>query len=157
MSSKTFFYLKSYLFLVSVFWVYVMKVLFLEEKVQIASKLQKQPCADVLQNRCSEKIRKFSKTPVLESLVNRIAGLQARSFVKKRLQHRCFLVKIAKYLRATNFLGLLFFAFLLSDYLMCLFFKLLYLFYQHFYLLCFFNVDLVFMTFNKGSSPIFCF
>ena len=29
------------------------------------------------------------------------AGLKARNFVKKRLQHRCFSVKFAKFLRTT--------------------------------------------------------
>ena len=30
------------------------------------------------------------KTPVLESLFNKVAGLRACIFIKKRLQHRCF-------------------------------------------------------------------
>ena len=33
------------------------------------------------------------KIPVLESLRNKVAGLPARSLIKKRLQHRCFPVK----------------------------------------------------------------
>ena len=39
--------------------------------------------------------------PVLESLLNKnkIAGLQASKFCKKRLQNRCFSVKFAKFLR----------------------------------------------------------
>ena len=38
--------------------------------------LQKQSFADVLQNRCSLQFRKFhSKTPVLESLFNKVTGL----------------------------------------------------------------------------------
>ena len=36
---------------------------------------------------------------VLESLFNKVAGLQACSFIKKRLQQRCFPVKLAKFLR----------------------------------------------------------
>ena len=36
---------------------------------------------------------------MLESLFNKLAGLQASSFIKKRLQHRCFAVKLAKFLR----------------------------------------------------------
>ena len=39
-----------------------------------ACKNQKQPFADVLQNRCSEKFRKsYRKTPVLESFLNKVA------------------------------------------------------------------------------------
>ena len=39
------------------------------------------------------------KTPVLKSLFNKVA--EACNFIKKRLQHRCFPVNIAKYLRTT--------------------------------------------------------
>ena len=39
------------------------------------------------------------KTPVLESLFNKVAGLQACNFIEKRLQQRCFPVNIAKSLR----------------------------------------------------------
>ena len=40
--------------------------------------------ADVLQNRCSEKFRNFHrKTPMLESLFNKAAGLKAWNFIKK--------------------------------------------------------------------------
>ena len=38
-------------------------------------------------------------TPVLESLFNEVAGLQTCNVIKKRLQHRCFLVNIANILR----------------------------------------------------------
>ena len=31
------------------------------------------------------------KTPTFESLVNKVAGLRDCNFIKKRLQHRCFL------------------------------------------------------------------
>ena len=37
------------------------------------------------------------KTPVLESLFNKVAGL--KFFIIKILQHRCFPVHIAKFLR----------------------------------------------------------
>ena len=37
--------------------------------------------------------------PVLESLFNKIADLSACSFIKKRLQNRCFPVILAKFLR----------------------------------------------------------
>ena len=55
--------------------------------------------------RCSVKkvfltFRKFDrKTPVLESLLNKVAGLEACNIIKKRLQHRYFPVKFAKFLR----------------------------------------------------------
>ena len=39
------------------------------------------------------------KTPVLESLFNKVAGQKACHFIKKWLQHRCFLVNLAKFLR----------------------------------------------------------
>ena len=39
------------------------------------------------------------KTPVLESLLNKVARLQACNFIKNRLQSRCFYVNIAKFLR----------------------------------------------------------
>ena len=39
------------------------------------------------------------ETPVLEFLFKKVAGLKARSFIKKRHQLRCFLVNIAKSLR----------------------------------------------------------
>ena len=39
------------------------------------------------------------KTPVLESLLNKVACLQAWNFIKKGLQHWCFHVKFAKFLR----------------------------------------------------------
>ena len=38
------------------------------------------------------------KTPVLESIFNKIADFQACNFIKKWLQHRCFPVNIAKFL-----------------------------------------------------------
>ena len=54
----------------------------------------------VLLKRCSLKVRKFHRdTSVLQSVCNKLAGLRAYNFVKKKLQHRCFLVKFGKYLR----------------------------------------------------------
>ena len=38
------------------------------------------------------------ETPVLESLVKKVAGLKACNFIKKRHQNRCFPVNIAKFL-----------------------------------------------------------
>ena len=39
------------------------------------------------------------KTPVLESLLNKVADLQVCNFIKKILQHSYFAVKLAKFLR----------------------------------------------------------
>ena len=38
---------------------------------------------------------------MLESYFNKVAGLQAYNFIKKRLQHRCFPVNITKLLRTS--------------------------------------------------------
>ena len=40
------------------------------------------------------------KTPVSESLFDKVAGLEAYNLIKRRLLHRCFPVNIAKFLRA---------------------------------------------------------
>ena len=39
----------------------------------------------------------YKKTPVLESLFKKVAGLEARKFIQRRLQHRYFPVYIAKF------------------------------------------------------------
>ena len=39
------------------------------------------------------------KTPAMESLLNKVAGLKVCIFIKKRLKDRCFPVNIAKFLR----------------------------------------------------------
>ena len=36
---------------------------------------------------------------MLESHFNKVAGLKACNFIKKRLEHRCFVVNIAKFIR----------------------------------------------------------
>ena len=47
------------------------------------------------------KFREFHwKTSVLESVFNKATGLKACNFIKKRLQHRCFPLKFAKFLKA---------------------------------------------------------
>ena len=62
--------------------------------------VEQQSFAYVLQNTCSWKFRKFHrKTPLLESVFKKVADPQACNFVKKRLHHRCYLVKSAKFLR----------------------------------------------------------
>ena len=49
-----------------------------------------------VKKRCAKKFRKIHrKTPVLVSLFNKVAGLQTCDFIKKRLRHWCFSVKIA--------------------------------------------------------------
>ena len=49
---------------------------------------------------CSQKFRNIhGKTPVFESLFNKVADLKACNFIKKRLQYRCFPVNIGKLLR----------------------------------------------------------
>ena len=56
----------------------------------------------VLQKKLLLKIRNFlKKTTVLESLFNKVAGLQPCRFTEKRLQHRCFPVHIANFLRTS--------------------------------------------------------
>ena len=60
----------------------------------------KQPPVVFCKKRCSKKFRKFHrKTPMLESLFNKVAGLKAWNFIKMRFQHRCFPVKFPKTLR----------------------------------------------------------
>ena len=45
----------------------------------------------------------FTAKHVLESLFNKVAYLKACNLIKKRLQHGCFPVNIAKFLRNTYF------------------------------------------------------
>ena len=49
----------------------------------------------------SELRQSHRKTPVLESFFNKATDLRACSFIKKRLQHGCFPVKFAKFLRTS--------------------------------------------------------
>ena len=42
------------------------------------------------------------KTPVLESLINKVTGLKV-PFLKRRLQHKCFPVKFTKFFRTSFF------------------------------------------------------
>ena len=43
------------------------------------------------------------KTPVLKSLFNKVAGILACNFIKKKLQQRCFPVNIAKFVGTVFF------------------------------------------------------
>ena len=61
--------------------------------------MQKQPFVDVLQNRCSKKFRNFTEKHLYRSLfIDKVAGMMSATLLKKRLQHRCFLVNFAKFL-----------------------------------------------------------
>ena len=63
--------------------------------------LYKQPFADVLHGVIKIVCNIPRKTPVLESLFNKVAGLKACNFIKKRFQHRRFPTNIAKFLRSS--------------------------------------------------------
>ena len=41
------------------------------------------------------------KTSVLESLFNKVAGLQTSNFIKRRLQQRCFPIYTAKFFESS--------------------------------------------------------
>ena len=63
-------------------------------------KVTEKPVLDILHHRCSWRFCKIHRTaPVLESLFNKVSGRQTCNFLKKRLQHRCFPVNFAKFLR----------------------------------------------------------
>ena len=70
--------------------------------VKIIRLLQKQP-ADMFHEKAFLKnCATFTGKPhVLESLFNKVAALQACIFIKKRLQHRCIPVNIAKFSRTS--------------------------------------------------------
>ena len=72
--------------------------------LKVKQDLQKQSFADVFENRCSYKFSNIhKKTPVLESLFNKVVDLQPCHFIKKRLLDRCFPVSITNFLRAFFF------------------------------------------------------
>ena len=59
---------------------------------------QKQPPEVFYKKSCSQIFQNIHmKTPVLGSLFHKIEDLQACTFIKKRLQHRCF--SVAKFLQ----------------------------------------------------------
>ena len=63
-------------------------------------RVQNQPPEVLYKKSCSKKICNIQgKTPELESLFNKAAGLKAYNFIKKRLQLSCFPLNIAKFLR----------------------------------------------------------
>ena len=62
---------------------------------------QKQPPEVFYKKRCSYKFRKIHrKTPVPESLFNKVAALRPATLLKKRLWHRYFPVNFVKSLKA---------------------------------------------------------
>ena len=64
--------------------------------------LEKQSLEVFYKKICSQKFPNIHrKTSVLESLFNKVAGLQACNFIKKRYQHRCFPVNISKFSRTS--------------------------------------------------------
>ena len=78
---------------------------FLPIKITLPTKAQKLP-PEVLYEKTVLKILQYSQlciTPLLESLFNKVTGLQACNFIKRRLQHKCFHVKFAKFFRASFF------------------------------------------------------
>ena len=53
---------------------------------------------DILQNKCSQKLRKCTrKTPLLESLFNKVAGLISWNCIKKRPHHIYLRVSLSKF------------------------------------------------------------
>ena len=68
------------------------------------STTEKQPFSDVLEKRFSEKFRKIhEKTPVLESLFNKVSGLKACKFIKKETMAQMFFCEIYEIFKNTFF------------------------------------------------------
>ena len=66
--------------------------------------------SEVVVPRCSSKqmfLKILQISQALESLFNKVAVQKVCNFIEKRLQHRCFLVKFAKYFRTPSFTELL--------------------------------------------------
>ena len=64
--------------------------------------IKKQPPQGFCKKGVLKKFHKVHlKTPVLESLFNRVSGLRPVILLKKKLQHRCFQVNFVKLLRTT--------------------------------------------------------
>ena len=93
-----FFYFKRSLFLIFIktwrpaftFYFWLINLWRNNEHRAMRKKLQKHSFADTLQNKCSQKFRKFHrKIPVLKSLFNKAADLKTCKFIMKILQHRC--------------------------------------------------------------------
>ena len=68
--------------------------------LSVLSWVQKMPPEVSFKKRCPLKLRNiFRKTLVLGSLFNKVVGLQDCKYIKKRLQHRCFVRNLPKCLR----------------------------------------------------------
>ena len=77
-----------------------LKLLSLQKIDKNKSFIKKQPLQRFCKKGVLKKFHKIHlKTPVSESLFNRVSGLRPASLLKKRLQHRCFQVNFAKFLR----------------------------------------------------------
>ena len=71
-----------------------------EEIWAIRSRNCKSSCWQIFNKTSVLKSFQYSQeTPVLESLLKKVAGLEARKSIKSRLQHRFFPVNIAKFLK----------------------------------------------------------
>ena len=67
----------------------------------LKSSNQKQLSEVFCKESCSQKLRKLYRiTPVLESLFNKLQPFSPAT--KERVQHRCFPLRLAKYLRIKN-------------------------------------------------------
>ena len=78
-----------------------MKLFSLQKIDKNKSFIRKQPPEGFCKKGVLKKIHKIhQKTPVLESLFNRVLGLRPATLSKKRLQHRCSHVNFVKFLRA---------------------------------------------------------
>ena len=76
-----------------------MKIFFIH-CIETYMKIQQQSFTNILKSRCSKKFRKFhQKKAGLEFLFKKDEGPQSCNLIKKRLQHRCFPVKFAKFIR----------------------------------------------------------
>ena len=105
---------------------------------------QKQSFPCVLQNGFLKNFANFTKeTPVLESLANKVALLKPFKFIKKRLQHMCFPVKNANFLKKS---------FLQNTWWLLLFFELLLLKYKKKVSFC---LKVIFSVMFSGC-PFFC-
>ena len=69
--------------------------------VNSSYQVQKQSRKVFCKKSCSQKLRRIHrKTPMLESLFNKVADLKACNLIKIRLQHSCFPMNFAKFSRA---------------------------------------------------------
>ena len=67
---------------------------------QVLKEIKKQASEMFYKESYSKKFCNIHRnTPVSESLFNKVVGLQACNFIKRRLQHKCFSVNIGKFLR----------------------------------------------------------